>query len=33
MIRFGVVFFIVFLGFCGALYMTLKATDNQDLFL
>ncbi|XP_074610946.1 transient receptor potential cation channel subfamily V member 4-like isoform X2 [Acropora palmata] len=33
MIRFGVVFFIVFLGFCGALFMILKATDNQDLFL
>ncbi|XP_068728318.1 transient receptor potential cation channel subfamily V member 5-like [Montipora capricornis] len=31
--RFSVVFAIVFLGFCGAMYMALKATDKQDLFM
>ena len=33
MSRFSVVFLIVFLGFCGALFMALKATRKQDLFL
>ncbi|XP_015761533.1 PREDICTED: transient receptor potential cation channel subfamily V member 5-like [Acropora digitifera] len=33
MSRFSVVFIIVFLGFCGALFMALKATRKQDLFL
>lgn len=30
--RFSVVFVIVFLGFCGAMYMALKATGSQELF-
>ena len=30
--RFSVVFLIVFIGFCGAMFMALKATDKQDLF-
>lgn len=32
MTRFAVVFCVVFIGFCGALYMSLKATDSQNLF-
>lgn len=31
--RFSVVFVIVFLGFCGALFMALKALDKQDMYL
>ncbi|XP_027051176.1 uncharacterized protein LOC113678493, partial [Pocillopora damicornis] len=30
--RFSVVFTIVFLGFCGAMFMALKATGSQELF-
>ena len=30
--RFSVVFAIVFLGFCGAMFMALKAMDKQNLF-
>ena len=30
--RFSVVFLIVCIGFCGAMFMALKATDKQDLF-
>jgi len=30
--RFSVVFVVVFLGFCGAMYMALKATGSQELF-
>lgn len=30
--RFSVVFLVVFIGFCGAMFMALKATDKQDLF-
>ncbi|KAK2556747.1 Transient receptor potential cation channel subfamily V member 5 [Acropora cervicornis] len=33
MSRFSVVFVIVFLGFCGALFMALKALDKQDMYL
>ncbi|KAK2556753.1 hypothetical protein P5673_021312 [Acropora cervicornis] len=33
MSRFSVVFVIVFLGFCGALFMALKATGKQDMYL
>ena len=33
MSRFSVVFVIVFLGFCGALFMALKAMGKQDMFL
>ncbi|KAJ7321440.1 hypothetical protein OS493_035014 [Desmophyllum pertusum] len=32
MTRFSVVFVIVFLGFCGAMFMALKATGSQELF-
>ena len=30
--RFGVVFMVVFIGFCGSLYVSLRATNSQDLF-
>ena len=30
--RFSVVLIIVFIGFAGAMYMALKATDSQKLF-
>ena len=30
--RFGVVFVVVFLGFCGAMYMALRATNSQNVF-
>ena len=30
--RFSVVFLIVFIGFCGAMFMALKATGSQALF-
>ena len=33
MSRFSVVFVIVFLGFCGALFMALKAMGKQDMYL
>lgn len=33
MSRFSVVFVIVFLGFCGALFMALKAMEKQDMYL
>ncbi|CAH3129417.1 unnamed protein product [Pocillopora meandrina] len=32
MTRFSVVFLIVFIGFCGAMFMALKATGSQELF-
>lgn len=33
MSRFSMIFVIVFLGFCGSIFMTLKATDKQDMFM
>jgi len=30
--RFSVVFLVVFIGFCGAMFMALKATGSQELF-
>ena len=30
--RFAVVFMVVFIGFCGSLYVSLGATNSQDLF-
>ncbi|XP_068676223.1 transient receptor potential cation channel subfamily V member 2-like isoform X2 [Montipora foliosa] len=33
MSRFSVIFVVVFLGFCGAIFMALKSTDKQDMFL
>lgn len=33
MSRFSVVFLVAFLGFCGALFMALRATGKQDMFL
>ncbi|XP_068727782.1 transient receptor potential cation channel subfamily V member 5-like [Montipora capricornis] len=33
MSRFSVVFVIVFLGFCGALFMALKSINKQDMYL
>lgn len=30
--RFSVVFLVVLIGFCGAMFMALKATGSQELF-
>ncbi|KAL9951799.1 hypothetical protein ACROYT_G044528 [Oculina patagonica] len=32
MTRFSVVFLVVFIGFCGAMFLALKATGSQELF-
>lgn len=32
MTRFSVVFLVVFIGFCGAMFMALKATGSQEFF-
>ena len=33
MSRFSVVFLLAFLGFCGALFIALRAIGKQDMFL